>query len=98
MSVQDILRRAKNAAPALARSSEHTKNQALAAIADELEQRASEVLTANEIDMKNSEGKLPTGMLDRLKLNDSPIQLERSLRKRRSLTVFTCRRFLCQLV
>jgi glutamate-5-semialdehyde dehydrogenase len=73
MSVQDILRRAKNAAPALARSSEHTKNQALAAIADELEQRASEVLTANEIDMKNSEGKLPTGMLDRLKLNDSRI-------------------------
>ncbi len=73
MSVQEILQRAKNAAPALARSSEHTKNQALAAIADELEKRASEVLAANEIDMKNSEGKLPTGMLDRLKLNHSRI-------------------------
>jgi glutamate-5-semialdehyde dehydrogenase len=82
MSVQDILRRAKNAAPALARSSEHTKNQALAAIADELEKRAGEVLAANEIDMKNSEGKLPTGMLDRLKLNDSRIAgLARAMRE-----------------
>ncbi|MEY3972629.1 MAG: hypothetical protein RLY84_1022, partial [Actinomycetota bacterium] len=73
MSVEEILQRAKNAAPALARASEQSKNKALAAIADELETRASEVLAANEIDMEISEGKLPTGMLDRLKLNEARI-------------------------
>lgn len=73
MSVQDILQRAKSAAPALARASEQTRNHALAAIADELESRASEVLAANEIDMRNSEGKLPAGLLDRLKLNEARI-------------------------
>lgn len=73
MSVQDLLAAAKHAAPALARASSAIKNQALAAIADELTAHVSEVLAANAIDLENGKDKLSAGLLDRLKLTESRI-------------------------
>lgn len=73
MSVQEILQAAKQAAPALARANSKTKNQALAAIADELANRASEVLAANGIDLEANQGKLSSGLMDRLRLTPERI-------------------------
>lgn len=73
MSVQEILQAAKQAAPALARANSKTKNQALAAIADELANRASEVLAANAIDLEANQGKLSSGLMDRLRLTPERI-------------------------
>lgn len=73
MSVQELLAAAKHAAPALARASSAIKNQALAAIADELTAHVNEVLAANAIDLENGKVKLSAGLLDRLKLTESRI-------------------------
>ena len=73
MSVQELLAAAKHAAPALARASSAIKNQALAAIADELTAHVNEVLAANAIDLENGKDKLSAGLLDRLKLTESRI-------------------------
>ena len=53
MSVQELLLAAKQSAPLLARAQSSDRNQALAAIADELSARAGEVLSANAIDLEN---------------------------------------------
>jgi glutamate-5-semialdehyde dehydrogenase len=73
MSVQELLLAAKQSAPALARAQNSNKNQALAAIADELSARAGEVLSANAIDLENGKEKLSTGLLDRLRLTPERI-------------------------
>jgi glutamate-5-semialdehyde dehydrogenase len=73
MSVQEILQAAKQAAPALARANSKTKNQALAAIADELATRAGEVLAANAIDLEANQGKLSSSLMDRLRLTPERI-------------------------
>lgn len=73
MSVQELLLAAKQSAPSLARAQTSSKNQALAAIADELSARAGEVLSANAIDLENGKEKLSTGLLDRLRLTPDRI-------------------------
>ena len=73
MSVQELLLAAKQSAPLLARAQSSDKNQALAAIADELSVRAGEVLSANAIDLENGREKLSTGLLDRLRLTSERI-------------------------
>lgn len=73
MSVQELLLAAKQSAPSLARAQSSDKNQALAAIADELSARAGEVLSANAIDLENGKEKLSTGLLDRLRLTPERI-------------------------
>lgn len=73
MSVQELLLAAKQSAPLLARAQSSDKNQALAAIANELSARAGEVLSANAIDLENGKEKLSTGLLDRLRLTPERI-------------------------
>ena len=73
MSVQELLLAAKQSAPLLARAQSSDKNQALAAISDELSARAGEVLSANAIDLENGKEKLSTGLLDRLRLTPERI-------------------------
>lgn len=75
MTVQALLTASKAAAPMLARASNELKNQALSAIADELEARVAEVLAANQIDMRESQTKLSTSLLDRLQLTEQRIKL-----------------------
>ncbi|CAB4549952.1 MAG: glutamate-5-semialdehyde dehydrogenase [Actinobacteria bacterium] len=74
MTVQALLTASKAAAPLLARASNELKNQALSAIADELEARVAEVLAANQIDMRESQTKLSSSLLDRLQLTEQRIK------------------------
>jgi glutamate-5-semialdehyde dehydrogenase len=68
-SVAEICAGAKRAARTLARLDTETKNAALHAMADALEQRTDEILEANERDMEaGREAGLHSGLLDRLKL------------------------------
>jgi glutamate-5-semialdehyde dehydrogenase len=73
MTVQALLMASKAAAPILARASDELKNQALSAIAAELEARAAEVLAANQIDMQANQTKLSSSLLDRLQLTEQRI-------------------------
>ncbi|CAB4573021.1 unannotated protein [freshwater metagenome] len=74
MTVQALLTASKAAAPMLARASNELKNQALSAIADELEARVADVLAANQIDMRESQTKLSSSLLDRLQLTEQRIK------------------------
>jgi glutamate-5-semialdehyde dehydrogenase len=68
-SVSDICERAKAAARRLATLDAATKDRALNAMADALEERAAEVLEANERDIEaGREGGLTAALLDRLQL------------------------------
>jgi glutamate-5-semialdehyde dehydrogenase len=70
-SVSDICAQAKAASRKLAALDTETKNRALAAIADALEERASEILEANERDMEaGRENGLSDSLLDRLQLTE----------------------------
>jgi len=67
--VADVCARAKRAARELARLDTATKNRALLAMANALEQRTEEILEANARDMEaGEEAGLHSGLLDRLKL------------------------------
>ncbi len=65
---------AKAAASELAKASSHTKDQALLQAASELERRAEELLSHNEVDYRRAQedGATPTA-LDRLRLSPSRI-------------------------
>lgn len=70
-SVAEVCRQARVAAATLARLDTATKDAALAAMADALEERTAEILEANERDMEaGREGGLHSGLLDRLKLSE----------------------------
>jgi glutamate-5-semialdehyde dehydrogenase len=70
-SVAEVCRQARAAAATLARLDSATKDAALAAMADALEERAAEILEANERDMEaGREAGLRSGLLDRLKLSE----------------------------
>jgi len=73
MTTQDILKKAKAAAPALALADTDTKNRALLAMADALEAAAQEILAANAMDLEAARSHISTVMLDRLALNESRI-------------------------
>jgi glutamate-5-semialdehyde dehydrogenase len=70
-SVADVCAHARRAALELATLSTATKNAALEAMADALEQRSDEILEANSRDMEaGEEAGLHSGLLDRLKLDE----------------------------
>lgn len=73
MTTLEILRAAKDAAPALLCADTETKNRALRAMADRLTERAPEILTANAADMEAAKERISPVMLDRLKLTEKRI-------------------------
>lgn len=73
-STLEILKRAKTASSELALLSTERKNQALAAMADAIEANASDILSANLIDVEASRGVLSEVMIDRLILTESRIK------------------------
>ena len=73
-STLEILKRAKSASSELALLSTESKNQALAAMADAIEANASDILSANLIDVEASRGVLSEVMIDRLILTESRIK------------------------
>src|SRR5919107_4468840 len=69
--VAEVCAQAKAASRELARLDTATKNVALLAMADALEQRSHEILEANARDMEaGEEAGLHSGLLDRLRLTD----------------------------
>ena len=76
--VAEVCAQAKRAARELARLDTATKNAALDAMADALEQRTHEIVEANGRDMEaGTEAGLHSGLLDRLKLNEARIGRDR---------------------
>jgi glutamate-5-semialdehyde dehydrogenase len=70
-SVAEVCAGARRASRALAQLDTTTKNAALAAMADDLERRAPEILEANARDMEAGEqAELHSGLLDRLQLTE----------------------------
>jgi len=70
-SVADVCAEARDAARELARLDSATKDAALHAMADALEQRSAEILDGNARDMEaGQDAGLHAGLLDRLKLDD----------------------------
>src|SRR5687768_5102053 len=70
-SVSDICAQAKAASRKLAALDSETKNRALEALADALEERSAEILEANERDMEaGRESELSSSLLDRLQLTE----------------------------
>ncbi len=72
-STQEILQKAKNAAPSLRILSTEEKNLALLRMADDLEAHAEKILQANEQDIENAKKTLSEVMIDRLKLSSQRI-------------------------
>ena len=71
--VAELCRQAQAAARELAMLDTATKNAALEAMADALEQRSHEILEANRRDMEaGAEAGMHSGLLDRLKLTEEP--------------------------
>ena len=74
MTTQDILRRAKAAAPRLAIASTQTKNNALLLMAQALEEHTQQILRENALDMQAARAHISEVMLDRLCLTESRIK------------------------
>lgn len=71
----DMGKKAKVAATALLAADTAKKNEALAVIADSLEAHSTDILAANELDMKAAAANgLPAIMMDRLRLTEERIQ------------------------
>ncbi|MBQ9030820.1 MAG: glutamate-5-semialdehyde dehydrogenase [Parasporobacterium sp.] len=68
MTTKEILLSAKEAKTAFASITAEQKNEALAAMADALEQEAEEILTQNRLDLEAAKGTVSDVMLDRLML------------------------------
>ena len=73
MTTLEILAAAKKAAPALAALDTDTKNRALLAMADALEENATQILAENAKDMAAAKDHLSDSMLDRLALTQQRI-------------------------
>ena len=75
MDIQTIAAQAKTAAIQMAGLETDVKNQALAAIAEALEARQAEIVTANRSDMQRSEAEnLAAPLLKRLKFDDIKVR------------------------
>ncbi len=74
MTTLELLQRAKNAKRALALASPNTKNSALAAMANALEENAAAILEANALDLEAAKGAISDVMLDRLALSPERIR------------------------
>lgn len=72
-STTEILKNAKAAESELSVLSTEIKNAALLKMADSIEARAEEILSANAADIANATGKIPDVMLDRLRLDKKRI-------------------------
>lgn len=73
MTTMDILCTAKAASPVLAVADTQTKNQALYAMADALENHCADILSANALDMESAKTHISQVMLDRLLLTESRV-------------------------
>lgn len=75
MTLLELATKARDVKYTVAALSTEDKNSAIMAVADALEVSASDIISANAIDMKNGETKgLSQGLLDRLKLDESRIK------------------------
>ena len=74
MTTQAILRAAKACAPTLATADTETKNKALLAMADALEEAAPQILAANAEDLEAAKDHISPVMLDRLALSPDRIR------------------------
>ena len=74
MTTLELLRAAKACAPVAALADTDTKNRALLAMADALENACDEILSANEQDLAAAKGHISDVMLDRLLLNPQRIR------------------------
>lgn len=72
--IYEILKKTKKASRSLVTLSSEKKNEVLLAMADKLEQGASEILSANAIDVENAKSKYSSVMIDRLALSESRIK------------------------
>ncbi len=73
MTTRDILLAAKAAAPVLVCADTELKNKALYAMADALEFRCCDILSANELDIAAAKDSISAVMLDRLLLTEARI-------------------------
>ena len=73
MTTLEIMKKAKVAAPALAKADSAEKDRALLAMADRLEAAAEEILAANALDVAAARGTVSDVMLDRLTLTKQRI-------------------------
>ena len=71
--MREILIGAKAAARKASALTSELKNDALLAMADALQAGTDEILKANQIDLENAKGVLPTVMLDRLRLDEKRV-------------------------
>ncbi|EPG50223.1 glutamate-5-semialdehyde dehydrogenase [Leptospira kirschneri] len=72
--VQDLCSRAKKASKILKQLSSSKKNKILLSLADILEKRKTEILSANELDLRDGKEKqLSSALMDRLLLNEKRI-------------------------
>ena len=69
MTTQELLLKARQAKNALALADTETKNRALGAMADALEEKMDDILAANAQDLEAAKGAISDVMLDRLALN-----------------------------
>ena len=69
MTTMELLHRAKSAKPAMALADTDTKNRALLAMADALEEHTQAILEANALDLDAARGAVSEVMLDRLALS-----------------------------
>ena len=74
MTTLEILKRARAAAPELGNLSTERKNEAIEAMAAELEASTDAILEANGRDMEAAKGHISDVMLDRLRLTESRIR------------------------
>ena len=74
MTTLEILRAAKASAPELAILDTETKNKALMAMADALEENENSILEANDIDISDAKGTISDVMIDRLRLTHDRIK------------------------
>ena len=75
LTVTELGRRAKNAAPVMAAASPGQKNEALAAIAEALVTRTDEIIAANRTDLDNAvKNNMSKAMQDRLLLDAARIK------------------------
>ena len=74
MTTRELLCAAKACAPILAAAQTQQKNQALEAMARELENETDAILAANAIDLEAAKSHISQVMLDRLALNESRIR------------------------
>ena len=74
LSIKEVALTAKEASKKLALTSSEERNEALAAMARVLRDKGSEVVEANQIDMKHArEAGMSEGLLDRLLLDDARV-------------------------